>query len=87
VEGEHSEFGSEDRGWIWHASLLERLRHGGGEAGGLERVALLQPIVSGDNRSALGPELAPVRGEAHRSPNGWGEDKHYTSEPIDKYEH
>jgi hypothetical protein len=57
-EGQDSEFGGEARGRVWYAARLERLRHGCGEPGALERVTLLQLGVGGDNCPALGTEVA-----------------------------
>ena len=66
LEGKDSELGSEAGGRVRHATLLECVCHGHGETDALERVALLQLAVSGDDRFDLGPEVAPVGREGSR---------------------
>jgi len=66
LDGEDSELRSDARGRIWYATLLECFCHGSGEAGALERVALLQLAAGGDDRLELGPEIALVGRESHR---------------------
>jgi len=47
-EGEDSKLGSEARGRICDATLLECFCHGSGEADALERVALHRGVVAGE---------------------------------------